>query len=269
MSASISAMIDKTSIKHADLMHQLSEPLQQYFGISYFCYQFVSNEGDWFTLGNHPDWLLYSAEHQFYQVDPSLIQPKHYHASSVCLPKYHQNDQFQETLVTDAIDLFDLDHPLALIEPNASGCEYYFFGAPNAHANVLQVYLTQMPQLRRDYTKYIQTEIHSIYHRCLDHSINLKEINAAGFHAKDNIMTTANECQQKIDFLKELKTILPLTMREQQCLVLYQQGLTAKQTAHRLGLSYRTIEDHFDNIKIKYGVLHKRELLDESVCPRS
>ncbi|MCL9683351.1 GNAT family N-acetyltransferase [Legionella maioricensis] len=63
--------MEQTSIKHSGLFKRLAEPLLEHFGINYFGYPFVSNEGNWFTLVNNPHWLLYSAEQQF---DPSLIQ---------------------------------------------------------------------------------------------------------------------------------------------------------------------------------------------------
>ncbi|MBX9702796.1 MAG: hypothetical protein K2X39_01455 [Silvanigrellaceae bacterium] len=150
-------MVEQTSIKHDRLIKQLTAPLLQSFGISYFCYQFVSNEGDWFTLGNNPDWLLHCAENEFFRFDPSLVRPNYYNRSSICFPKYHQHELFQQTLNGQFIDLFGLDHTLAFIEPTASGCEYYFFAAPRRHCKVLNIYLNQLNRLRFDYTHYLKT----------------------------------------------------------------------------------------------------------------
>ena len=152
--ATVSEMIEQTSIKYNSLFKKLTAPLLDHFGINYFCYQFVSNEGLWFTIGNHPAWLLHSAEHQFYQFDPSLVRPEYYPNASVCMPKHHQNDAFQQTLVSQAIKTFDIDHCLAIIEPNPTGCEYYFFAAPKNHIKVLTIYLTQLSRLRHDYVRY-------------------------------------------------------------------------------------------------------------------
>ncbi|KTD64091.1 Bacterial regulatory protein, luxR family [Legionella spiritensis] len=258
-------MIEQTSIKYDRLLKKLTNPLLQYFGIHYFCYQFVSNKGDWFTLGNNPNWLLHSAEHQFFQFDPSLVRPRHYNTSSLCFPQNHQNDLFQQTLIADAIEVFDIDHSLALIEPNARGCEYYFFGAPKSHLKVLDIYLAQLRSLRQDYTHHIQTHLQPIYSHCLNHTVNLNEINPAGFNSTHNILLAGENTKPEIGFLSAIKNIPLLTAREYQCLRWYQQGLTAKQTAQRMNLSHRTIEDHFDHIKAKYGVSSKRDLLREPV----
>ncbi len=52
-----------------------------------------------------------------------------------------------------------------------------------------------------------------------------------------------------------------LSKREQECLRLFLNGKTAKETANILGLSYRTIEEYFTNIKKKLGYRYKRDLL--------
>lgn len=52
-----------------------------------------------------------------------------------------------------------------------------------------------------------------------------------------------------------------LSSREQQCLQHFLHGKTSKQTAILLGLSYRTIEEYFVNIKRKLNCKFKRDLL--------
>lgn len=254
-------MIDQTSIKHDRLIQKLTASLFQHFGINYFCYQFVSNEGNWFTLSNNPDWLLYSAEHRFYQCDPSLVRPSNYINPTICFPKNHQNDLFQQTIVSQSVDLFDIDHALAVIEPNPDGCEYYFFGAPRAHHQVLNRYLTQLSRLRFDYTRYLKENLKPIYNQCVNHSVNLDRITPVSFNAQSNILVTEDCTKKELEFLSAIKEAPLLTPKEYQCFKLYQQGLTAKETARKLGLSHRTIEGHFDSIKQKYHVTSKRELL--------
>ncbi len=52
-----------------------------------------------------------------------------------------------------------------------------------------------------------------------------------------------------------------LSNREQECLRLFLNGKTAKETAIFLDISYRTVEEYFSNIKKKLGCQTKRELL--------
>lgn len=263
---SIYEMIEQTSIKYDRLFKRLTEPLLHY-GINYFCYQFVSNEGHWFTLGNNPGWLLHSAEQRFYQCDPTLVHPNYYQASSTCFPQNHRNELFQQTLNSHAVYLFDIDHALALIEPHPLGCEYFFFGAPKHHDRALEVYLTQLNRLRYDYIHYIKTNLQPIYSHFLEYTVNLNKVNPIGFHASNNVLSIEDPMKQEIAFLKAIKNTKALSPREHQCLQLYQQGLTAKETAIRLRLSHRTIEGYLDNIKSKYQVRCKRELLNPLLTP--
>lgn len=254
-------MIEHTSIKYDRLLKDLTEPLLQHFGITYFCYQFVSCHGDWFTLGNNPDWLLHSAEQQFFRYDPSLVRPDHYQNSSISLPKNHPDTLFQQNMMTDAIEVFDIDHCLALIEPNALGCDFYFFAAPKHHLKVQEIYLSQLALLRKEYRHHLRTQLQPVYDDCLAQAVNLHDINPSGFNSGHNALQATDHFKQETEFLKAINTIPLLTPREYQCLQYYRQGLTAKQSARKLGLSYRTIEDHFEHIKAKYGVHSKRELL--------
>lgn len=255
-------MIERTSIKHDRLIKRLTEPLLQSFGISYFCYQFVSTEGDWFTLGNNPEWLLYSADNEFFQTDPSLVHPSCYDRPYVCFPKYYSDERFQKTLVDHAIELFDIDHALAIIHPTKHGCEYYFFAAPRAHAKVENIYLNQLDKLGHDYKNYVKKQLQPILHNCQNNTVNLNRVNPQRFNAKDSLFQE-DIINAQSKFLSSINYLSPLTKREQQCLVLYQQGLTAKQTAQQLGVSHRTVERHFDNIKDKFEVVHKRDLLNK------
>lgn len=55
-----------------------------------------------------------------------------------------------------------------------------------------------------------------------------------------------------------------LSKRETEILRLLVRGQTAKRTAIILGISYRTVEKHLENIKDKMGVVSKAELIDKA-----
>ncbi len=61
-----------------------------------------------------------------------------------------------------------------------------------------------------------------------------------------------------------------LTEREREIAQFVIQGKTAKETAKLLELSYRTVERHLDNIKLKLNCVKKAELivklLTEGLC---
>jgi len=63
---------------------------------------------------------------------------------------------------------------------------------------------------------------------------------------------------QLVHTYKELR--IQLTAKEIDCLYYYISGLSAKETAPMLDMSYRTVEKHLENIKIKYKLRYKSEL---------
>lgn len=53
-----------------------------------------------------------------------------------------------------------------------------------------------------------------------------------------------------------------LTLRELECLFYKNMGLTAKEVAQKLNISYRTVETHIENIKTKSGMQKIQHLLN-------
>jgi DNA-binding CsgD family transcriptional regulator len=54
-----------------------------------------------------------------------------------------------------------------------------------------------------------------------------------------------------------------LSKREAECLRLTARGCSAKQVAYQLGISQRTVEEYLNNIKLKFGVFSKSELIEK------
>jgi len=52
-----------------------------------------------------------------------------------------------------------------------------------------------------------------------------------------------------------------LTLREMECLIHKNDGLTAKEIARRLDISFRTVESYFNNIKTKSGLENINQIL--------
>lgn len=76
-----------------------------------------------------------------------------------------------------------------------------------------------------------------------------------------NLIYSNTSPLQKVSSSKILEHTY-LSKREQQCLMHYTKGKTAKQIALLLNLSCRTIESYLENIREKLGVSSKMELID-------
>ncbi len=58
--------------------------------------------------------------------------------------------------------------------------------------------------------------------------------------------------------------ILSLSPSQEKCLYYLVRGKTAKETAHLLGIHYRTVEEHIERIKNKLGCRTKSDLIEKA-----
>lgn len=66
--------------------------------------------------------------------------------------------------------------------------------------------------------------------------------------------------------LSEDGGILSLSRRESEVLFLILRGKTSKRVANALKLSYHTVEQYMESIKLKFGVRSKAELIEEAIA---
>ena len=255
---SVVSMVESASVKYLSLIKKISKPLAQSFDINYFCYQSISDDNHWFTLGNHPDWLLYSAEHHFYRYDPSLVKPCQY-SSGYCFPQYHQDKDFQRTLISHAQEKFNIHHPLVIIKRLEGKTDFFFLGADKESTEVYSHYMNHRSLLANSFVHHFYQEISHYQQAIAETTVNLSDLRLP---VKPPLAIN-NISRREASFLEQIQSpCLLLSPREKQCLELYRAGMTAKQTAKKLALSYRTVEEHFENMKAKLNINHKRELLN-------
>jgi DNA-binding CsgD family transcriptional regulator len=244
--------ITHLSEKHSKKIHKLTTPILNQLGLNYFATQTVTNDGLWKIIGNTPEWLAFSADNQFYLHDPSLIDPQRY-TSGVTLATAHEHPEFRDTLIKVAVEQYDIDNCLCIIEKNPSSCEFYFFASSAHNKKIVNTYLNNLHYLRQ-FTQYFKKEAKNILNQADNYQINIAELKKMRFFADDNVLEITQSTPLSALFAK-------ITVREQDCLYYYLQGKTAKETAKQLGLSFRTVEEHLHNLKIKLGCQHKRDLL--------
>lgn len=72
-----------------------------------------------------------------------------------------------------------------------------------------------------------------------------------------------NEYQRMFNIISAFVVSYNLSKRELECLVDLLNGYTAKETAARFKLSYRTVESYIEMIKTKMGCLNKQDLKEK------
>lgn len=66
----------------------------------------------------------------------------------------------------------------------------------------------------------------------------------------------------KVDIANEKSRYIDVTKREAECMVHLFRGLNPKDIANELGLSSRTVEFYFNNLRRRVGCKTKAELID-------
>lgn len=247
--------ITHTSRKYENKLKKSFLPMEQ-LGLTYFAIQRVFNDGHWNILSTNPTWIEYSAGNQLYLYDPSLIDPTHYQ-SGIFYVDSHDNDDFRNIFCKHAEGIFDLGNSLAIINRKEEYCEFAFFSTTVSNKKIINTYLNKITDLRNFITHFKSQHEH-MFHLAHEHNVDLKQFNKSYFNNDNVIDVTPTDDKQYLFQNNVLFNIL--SAREKECINHFLNGKTAKETAALLGLSYRTVEDYFANIKKKLNCRNKREL---------
>lgn len=248
---SLTENITYLSKKYTSKITKLIQPLNQH-GITYFVMQKVTANGHWSFICNHPLVIEYSADAQLYKSDPTLVDPEHYE-SGIQYLNTHQDKNFQEKFIIDIEDKFRLANPLAIVDKNSSDCEFFFFVSSYENKKIINTYISKINLLRR-FINYIKQEQSYLFQEAENYKVDLKTIKKDAYFNQEKKLEIVSFCEDKYSFSAIL------SKREKECVFYFLNGKTAKETAIKLGISYRTVEDYFIKIKKKFGCKNKREL---------
>lgn len=248
--------LTRISKLHGKRINKAIQPLKE-LGITYFAMQTVTNEGYWNIISSNPAWIEYSAGNQLFHYDPSLIDPKHYD-SGIFFVNSHEHDDFRNIFCKHSEGVWDIGNPLVIIERKETACEFTFIATTVNNKKMINTYLTKL-KLLRQFINYFKTENASLFASANEYNLDLKQINQSYFHT-DNIIDISSDSNNENDLNNNFSFHI-LSAREKECVTYFLQGKTAKETASALGLSYRTIEEYFTNIKKKLSCRNKRDLL--------
>lgn len=250
-------------IKHSNLIRKATCPLREYFGISYFTYHKISASGNYTVLVDRPDWAEHYVNESFFLQDPYLRHPSVYQ-SGICLFDSFGSEEYQQTVTKAGKELLDIDVGVMLIQKKEDEVEFFGFCGNKKSSSLQNLYLNQ-PQMLRSFASYFKKELEDVLKAMREEANSLVELKGEDFFCKEHIFPDAllekrEEYYKSLGFAKQIEKASKLSLREKQCLKLLIEGKSAKETAKILGLSSRTVEFYFENIKNKTSSSHKQEL---------
>jgi DNA-binding CsgD family transcriptional regulator len=246
-------LVKKHTIKHGTQIKKICEPLKHCLHIPTFEYYFINEEGHFGIFSTEIEQTEFFFSENLFQKCPSLKHPQFFR-SGYSLIQAIENPHYLEISQRE----FNIESLFQVLQCSGNTVEGFLFAYEGPQASNLLDYVHYLDLLIK-FSNHFKREAHHLIEKMKREQYSLKDAKGEDFFNENSDHPLKNNDPKTLKFLK---TLSPLTLREQECLDLYKLGHTSQATAAILGLSQRTVEYYFDNIKDKLGITSKRELLN-------
>jgi LuxR family quorum-sensing system transcriptional regulator SolR len=151
--------------------------------------------------------------------------------------------------IIDQREMFDHAYPFKIINKTDEFCEYFIYYSPASQRNMVEFYINNLDILD-EFSQYFKDAGANLIQKASEDRIIKPVIEDAG---------TDPRC------LKEFKptnaTGQRLTQRQLEIARHLVTGRTARDIAHELGISPRTVESHTENLKLQLRCSNKAKLV--------
>lgn len=246
-------LINRYNIKKDRTIKKICTPLKECLGIPIFTYYSIESDGSFGTLSTCPEQLEFYYAEKLYLSNPYMNDPQLLRSGYVLTKA--TDDPFHLEV---SHRRFQIRNLFLMLQRNGTRIEGFVFGDNSLEDDTCMNYIHNLELLKK-FTNYFKREASDLIQTMLDEGYNLKQAKGNAFLERDSSLPLSCIDPKTTQFLK---AIFPLSSREMECLHMFQQGHSAQSTAALLGLSQRTVEHYFENIKDKMGCNSKRDLLD-------
>lgn len=243
----------KYNVKHENTIKSLCEPLCTHLNIYSFSYYSIDKIGNFTYISNTIEFNEYYFSNQLFLTNPYYSHPNFFISGSAIIPC--STDENSQRMLKNK---FKADHILLTLEKSEIGLEGFIFGSLAFDKAQCSSYISIIPALKK-FQKYFKEEAKIIIGKMNSEKFNIKEACHNTFSYVDPDIPLSNTNPKIQSFLKKISK---LSQQEQRCLDLFQKGHSAQATAAVMGISKRTVEYYFENIKNKLNCHSKWELLN-------
>ncbi len=249
-------------IRHSDTIKKVTEPLHSRFGITYFTYHRITNEGQYRVLVDRPDMATHYVSERLYLDDPYLRHPSNYRTGFSLLGQHGSPEILKKGFDTYETVL-DADLGVIMVEKDAHGADFFGFAGRTRTSALPSLYL-EHPHLLRSFAAYFKKHLAPTLQRMSEDLISLPFLKGDNYYHQDPVCPRPNHRPflEEIGLGEVVHQASRLTPRERQCLRYLLHFNTSKETAAALSLSPRTIEFYLDNLRDKLNCSHKKALFD-------
>lgn len=228
---------------------KLTDKMLPPVGVSYFSFKRTYQDFSKIYLFNNPFILEHYFSRQYCSIGATEA-PISLYSSRYDLWEYMPH---QKTIYADLENIFDTTHGLTITRKNEQFCDFFVFGTSKENIGIKKFYMNDIKVFDQFCDNFLQAA-EDIIIDAYSSKVNLP------YHFADNNTSLINShTQPQIKKYPSLHGCL--TKREYDCAHYLIQGKSSKETARALGISHRTIEEHICNMRTKFGLRNKAELI--------
>lgn len=246
-------LLKRYSVKEERKIKSICAPLVDCLKIPIFTYSFLDADGRFGYLTNTLEFNEYYFSKKLFLQNPYFAHPALFRSGHSMTP-CSLDEETQKTLSKR----FKADHFFLSAYATETRIECFIFANENVGGGGGNSYFSRLDLLAK-FSRYFKREASGLIKRMHGDQFNMrKERGATLFEAPPSVPLACHDLTENTF----LKIVSGLSRQEMRCLELFKQGKSAQATAALLGLSARTVEHYFDNIKNKLGCSSKYDLLN-------
>lgn len=248
-------------VRNYDRVRRVTKPLQEHFGVAYFTYHRIDEKGNYSVLLDRPDWAEHYVSEELFAEDPYLRHPEVYR-SGLCLMEQHGSPDYKKQILKSGKEVLDCDLGVILVEKSPNFVEFFGFCGNRAKGALEKLYLNHS-HLLHTFASHFTKELADLIATMQEAAFSLPKIKGKDFHSKKPVHPAVSDYTSflsDLGYRKEIALAQSLSKRERECLQLLIIGHSAKEIAAALGLSQRTVEYYFENIRRKLNCWTKLDL---------
>ncbi len=256
-------IVQRYITRYSNQIQQATKPLRDHFGLGYFTYHHIDYAGKYTVLVDRPDYAEYYVGKQIYLSDPYLRKADNY-KPGLCLFEQFGSEEYKSTVMKAAKNVLDVDIGVMLIKKDETGVEFFGFSGKKGKSALEGLYLNE-PELLASFGDHFKEALKPILVNMQGEANTLLELKGEDY-STDHPVHPGVIPACRLKYLSsvgkgcEVQLAAKLSKRERDCLRQQLLGKSSKETAALLGLSGRTVEFYFENIKDKFGCWTKSEI---------
>lgn len=232
-------------IKKEQEVKEICTPMFELFDLQYFSYGKFYDDGRCILLCTNKDVFI----HHFQKEYKLTVLPKEAYTPKNRIYNLIMVNNDSPSIITDEHQLFNHGTMLDIIVKSKGYYEMFCFVTNDISAKPINLFLNSLDNLNEFTKDFVNQNI-------------LQQAEQQLIQLPDSMRPKLNKCQEEsLAYNIAFKgKNLSLSERQYQCLAMLGKGKSAKEIAKQLKISFRTVETHIDNLKIKLDCNRRHDL---------